>query len=704
MPLLNDEASGAGVSLDGFPCVTPRSVLEFYARSGQTNPINLNAIGYVNPRGRWYGRGQVIVTYKVLKGLTNRASATHTLRFEDDYASPVTIQKLAIVRAKALTGVQGEEDDTSIYLLDLADQRYFGRYTSLNKAYNVRSFRVIDESNQPKYYKDTLNGGSPWSWSDLVKDIWSYLPTALFGTLTEEGDYPTKEPDNFVFRGVTAWDALMSVLDVSGNTIVRSLTGTFKVVSSNGDQPVNEMETDIIRKRTYNPSNDSFPACVYPEKVRVYFPADYMAFQNYSDDEVVAGQDAYRLKPLYSRDIDYSTFLEDVPLHQNVVPGLILPLHAPRTARYDFAGVLLNSSELTTFAEQIATRYMAATTFDNSGVFRSLHTIYHGFYPSLAPGARTEAVAWHLGPQGSKTEVLLSPLEYHPGDKFGLIGSTMLDTYLHYESTDPPDLARNHEPTERFCVVELENDIECNGGVSTGKIEYGVAFGSSLSFLDSGIKHNVYNPAQVRYTKGQRVFVFWHWQAHRFVIIGPAPYAIYRAKLAEKLCPNQDAYLDAHPTNISCCSDVYESLTAKNPLDYAGPKGAIVYLVYDCTEGYLSILAIQHFTYTAVNENFVDTQGCIPELDEYGVPTGNLVAEGECKIKFNFRKFQMQTCWDEEERTLYTFQPVEVLTDWRVENYDLIGTYKPIFVACPCDPEDRVIHRGTACGYGSGSG
>lgn len=699
--MLTDHVANCSYTFDDLPCWLPQGAIDWRESQGLPSPIPGDCVSFILPRGRHYGRGQIVLLGSQLNSIPVRNTFAHTLKFKDSYSDDVKIEKLAIVRVQAITGTISRTDETA-YLVDLADQRWLGRYSVVNAGYNLRSFRVSDSGNSPVYYADSINGSVPWTWQQIVSKLWALLPTA-FGTLVDSGSYPSFPPENLQWRGVSAWEALCSLLDLTGNVAIRKLDGSFEIVSMS-DEQTSGTETPTIRNRLWVPTNDAMPVAFFPEKVKVFFPTDFYAFQSYADTEVVAGQDAFRLKPLYEITVDSTTVLSNVAqIRDSIILGTTLAIHAPQTARYSDFGLLSNHTTLNTFATQVATRYLKAMEWKTTGAITDFHSIYHGFDKNLLPGNRTEAVAWYLGANGSKTEVLLSPLEYRPEDRKGYLGETAVADYLAYEPLDPPDLARNHEPTERWGVFELSADLACDGDGVSAKLLYGSTFYSFIGFGDAHVSHIVYNPSKaVSYKEGDHVYCFWHWQAKAFIVVGPSPSMIFRGILAEDLCSG-GAVLDDEPTAVGCCGYTYPAKFAANPLQLQGQQGDVVYLVYDCEEEGLSILNIQHHVEDIV-QSFWDDSGCVPELDEYGNPTGNMIASGECQLGYNYKPIAVTTCQKNPvSRVLYTFSRIDVMTNWYTYDAGIYGEYTPVFVACPCDPYTELLHRGTRCGYGSGN-
>lgn len=692
------EGDGTDEPSPELTCLDPSSTLAYLDEHGIPHEHVLGvANSFVLPRGREYGRGHVLMLWKDVKQLFNPdekgrpKSFNHTLKFQDAYGE-VEINKLCILRVRAITGISANRPDNSCVMLDLADCRYIGRFTTVNKAYNYRSFRGTKELGGADWYDTTLNGAVPWTWAEVLDNLWDMLPSC-FGTLFDAGSYPTKPPENLIFRGLSAWDAICSVLDACNHTIYRTLVGGFVIVSKADAQAVG-VETATHRKAVWSPTNDQGLGVLFPETIRVYFPADRNAFQNDADEASVAGQDAYRLNPLYSKDV--TTVSVDGFDDVQVFEGGIVSIHATKLARYNEAGTLINGVELTTHAEELAESWLASQDYDSY----SLHTIYHGFHEDLSAGSKTAAVAWYSTGHGSKTEVLLSPLHYDPKDAVGTLGKTHAHE-LSTEFNQPPDLARVHEQTERFLVVRLEEEIECKDGYGDAVIQYGVPYGLPIGWGGAGKTITVHNPSSTTYFENSMVLVFYHWQAKRFIIVGPGTMPEYRTTLTARMCPGENATFEG-AYNTLCCSDLIEDTTAGNPYKLSGMIGDSILLGYDCMEGGLVVKQIEHKETEVVLYPFGSEEGCIPELDEYGNPTGNNVATGECKITYTKRSISAMYCQVETASyVLYSFTAVDVLTLVYAWENDIWGVYTPIFVACPCDTYDELLIEGTTCDYGS---
>src|SRR5262249_11005897 len=129
-------------------------------------------------------------------------------------------QKITLVSAYCVApGFSG--DGQQPYLCELVDRRHHLARIPIDKAYNVRS---ADGSVR---LAGTLNAGIAWTWQQVVQD----LATALgIGTLTPPFT-PDATPENLVFYGGWAWEALCDVLDrIACDVRYWPETDTFSVV------------------------------------------------------------------------------------------------------------------------------------------------------------------------------------------------------------------------------------------------------------------------------------------------------------------------------------------------------------------------------------------------------------------------------------------------------------------------------------------
>lgn len=107
-------------------------------------------------------------------------------------------------------------DSKGAYLLELRDFRQLLFASTVSKIYNV-SYTTADGVKH--YFGHTLYSGNPWTWQDILNDLWQLLPSGAGGPPTLPFA-PAFIPDTIRFVGVSAWEAIGQVLDFCQATVV----------------------------------------------------------------------------------------------------------------------------------------------------------------------------------------------------------------------------------------------------------------------------------------------------------------------------------------------------------------------------------------------------------------------------------------------------------------------------------------------------
>ncbi|HYH63941.1 MAG TPA: hypothetical protein VD866_04515, partial [Urbifossiella sp.] len=238
-------------------------------------PLNTSWWGTVNlfrnPAGRGPGAGAILLT-KADLDLIN-FTADNTLSFLDDRrtSNQIELKRITITRFYCLSSGWAD-DPRAVYLCRLVDRRHFLAQVPIDRAYNVR-----DADGEEYLPATTTDDGDPWTWADVVADIWGEL---------DEGDAPALPfapdgaPENLRFHGATAWESLHSVLDrLACTTVLDHTTDTFTIVRL-GDAAgaaavalaaaLADMDGDELR--TWDAYHGEPDRGRLPEKVRVLFP------------------------------------------------------------------------------------------------------------------------------------------------------------------------------------------------------------------------------------------------------------------------------------------------------------------------------------------------------------------------------------------------------------------------------------------------
>lgn len=224
------------------------------------------------PAGREPGTGAVLLSYASLKTL--KGDADHTLTFEDD-AGKVELKRITVTRAECVVPAAAD-DDGRIYFVELADRRFHLLRRPINRSFNA----VSKGGTSPEYHSATTNGGSPWTWQQLVTELWTLC--GLSGTPTLPAT-PHGTPQEFTFwggvpnrfgRAANCWDALCDVLDrLALVPDYDPVADTFSVVAAGGTNSV-----EAAAKSKLDRADVSWDAAPYdgdrgrrPEKLRVVF-------------------------------------------------------------------------------------------------------------------------------------------------------------------------------------------------------------------------------------------------------------------------------------------------------------------------------------------------------------------------------------------------------------------------------------------------
>ena len=428
-------------------------------------------------------------------------ATSHSLIFEASRLS-VEVSDLHIYDAVAVSGTQSSQS-LDCYLVELRDKRELCKWTTLNTSYNVRT---PDWADTAGYYEATLDGGTPWTWSSMIEDIWgniSGLGGALTTTLME---IPVIDPENFVFPGVSALEAIEHICKHTNNHLVLKRDGTFHIIAQGDSDVANTTLLTTHATKALNPSSPKYNNGVrVPQTVKVYFPHLNPAFQNETND-VNTGTDKYYVRPVHVETVLATTVVPGI----NVLAGGIATIHDSLPALYNEAGTLQNGTDLADQAEKRALefvnglRQLAAPRDD----------IFHAAIP-FELGAAIPRIHWYDFGDGIRTEAMSTPKNPHSGTHNTLTGVN--------ETPGIPDLGRWHLPFERFAVGKVYNadiDVDSSGIV---RILWGSHTSSSVTdWAETDLPHEVraFNIMQRCYKMDSRVILMFHRQSSRWLIIG----------------------------------------------------------------------------------------------------------------------------------------------------------------------------------------
>lgn len=295
-----------GITYGGYSCLDPRSVGESCLRLGlPTGWLSYRANSYTNPLGCRHGTGWLLLTRGTLDDLDQTAGHDLTFSLSKKESNlgesfSVTHKNLHIVGATCLTpGLRG--DRNAAYLVEIADRRRRANMvpkatrSTGETAYNVRiNYPTIWYMGGADYYSDTLNVVTPWTWTEMVENLWN----SHGSTVARLGDYPGLPftphgtPENFYFDGWLFMDALAAVLERLGCALkLDTLTDTYSIVrlcASDTQHDAALVARDRLRVWDDDPV---LPVYVrHPQYLRVYFARRRGGGYDYMDATDPSGQ------------------------------------------------------------------------------------------------------------------------------------------------------------------------------------------------------------------------------------------------------------------------------------------------------------------------------------------------------------------------------------------------------------------------------
>lgn len=716
---------------DCWMALDPTPLIEHFESQGKPYDHVQKCNRFILPIGKEHGRGWILMRASDVDKIQNWSSYSHNIRFlpsEDGENQGFKIEGLGILRVYSVTGYTENSWDASaggqrqrdlgdhFVIVEFVDRRYSYRLSTINKQYNVRAYNVLDASDQPTYWQETLNNGYPWTWLEIIDDLLKWAGVGSLSSVNTNGaQFPQTNPENLKFPGLNAWDALCEVLDQTGHTIWR-LSEEIWFIAALKDNPFAFTSEEYMRQFLEDPGWDQ-PSLAYepngdpnslsvPKEIVVYFPTLKHDWFFESDPLLVDGGDVHDVQPLY---VSYGGDTGDLLNAQK--PHTAVGIYAPLFATYDESGNLTNGTALSNMATQMKELYRAAKGWNAN----SRHNIYL-YYHNLSCGTDISAIQWYNTGNGSRTEIIRNPFKYVPGDEFSNLGRTDISEALSWENFASTNEIRKHNHHTRFAVVRTkdgpqDNDIPPNG-VGQATVLRGSHSGNGSIIWQNSIQdppksiyvHEVYGKT---IPKGTRITCYWHIQTRRWIAIyfedPPCVPKFYSGTLSADMCPSEDGessdLVDICDCSSGCGSGSGTPTTLKNPYKLAGRTGKKVF-VYHTSCGQAEecvVLQVEHEAHELVENDWVHTE---PDCTTQGDVTAEI-----CKLQYAYREYSVMTCKSNNTKgTLLEAEYSRVLTNWWVDGLEIKGRFKHIWTMCACLPYDATLHIGTDCAYGSGSG
>lgn len=309
----------------------------------------------------------------------------------------ISLAGLYVRRASQISAREGETgyagDPNAAMLIELLDVRHVGRWSSINRQYNVRMPAAPYSGSEPsRYYAQSLNSGALWTWATMWADLWAQLP-GVFGSAPALPYTPDGTPEGFRFIGCSTWnDALRIICDrLQLLMIYDPQAGQFSVQQQGAAQPDAQQAEALYSSYEADDGVIVSAATQVPATVRVFFP---IVYQNYGSEPTTGRATNTSLTPAYS--VDVATGVSGAG------PGVV-PLWDDLSAISAFGGSISNTSALNSRAAERAAGWVAHARAEGST------RRYTGALP-FRPGSQNKTITWrNYGPMqpagGCCTEV-----------------------------------------------------------------------------------------------------------------------------------------------------------------------------------------------------------------------------------------------------------------------------------------------------------
>ena len=367
-----------GIGSKLFQLVDPRSVRANRARFRRDVVPNLDrANSFYCPSGRLPCRGWILLPrYEYVK------LDSYSNSFELTVGSMSPFKSLSVVQAQCISrGI--EADANALYLIEVTDGRGVLRNKwfqfPVNSQYNIRA------PGYPQlYYSGSLNSGTAWTWSGMIGNLWG-LMSAFIGTYPGLPTTPSGTPENWVFAGVSAWDALCDVLDHLGMAVACDSTATSPytiVYKGAADTAFDTLQTKYAGNLEDDLEWIDTGSGRVPKTIVVYFT---LRTDQYGQEETVRRDSLqWTSTPLYSISVTApATFTSATGTHY---------LHDDFTIRQDLDGVA-NSADVataTTIASNRVDQYFAKVYGQLLGC---MSQTYSSELPFLT-GSKVDCISW----------------------------------------------------------------------------------------------------------------------------------------------------------------------------------------------------------------------------------------------------------------------------------------------------------------------
>lgn len=367
-----------GITFDGQPVYDARKLYQACVKQGLRTDHWLGKANYfTNPLTK-PGSGKILLTRATLDSLNlESGDKFRELVFADGDSEPVRLKKVVMVGHELAVTPGLEGDEATMYVVELSDPRWFhwDRGNPITTSYNLRT--DLDGS----YVTDTLNAGTPWTWQQIIADLWP----ADLGAVPTLPFTPHGTPESFWFINDYPLNAINHILIrlCCGLKYDQTLD-SYSIVRMGDTDAANAAMSDVL-EATYRPVLRYDGYAIAP--LLAQFPAvlrvEFRVRKPYTDGSL----------PYYS---------VDVPVEgQADVNTAYLVLEDELTAIFDGSSIT-NTTTLDARADQRAAHWQAKRENHDTAVYRE-YSGYFDFAPAL--GCYFAAVGWEDRGRGMLTSI-----------------------------------------------------------------------------------------------------------------------------------------------------------------------------------------------------------------------------------------------------------------------------------------------------------
>lgn len=347
VPLISEDR----MELDGLEVLSPEDV----GLTGYENSFGLCC-------GLRPGCGHVLLAKEDVDRLKDFDEPGHKLEIIES-ARRISIARLVLGPPQTISAATNDgktATSDAAFTVSVYDVRHLTK-TCIDRHYNV-----LDQEN--KFFSSSAPGRQPLTWKQILVDIHAHALKDLVPVVKFNGDFPSRVPVNYDFRGHvwrgSAWEALHRVLtdmqwdliiNTAGELVLFSLATGFKRSNDEQDQ------LDAARQRGLLDAALSTESYFLPEKLCVSFPLRDWQFQTGTEPTAADHHRTTRFELEYT-----STGLLGAKVASRVRVGETEHLHCAIPVLTDEAGRAVNKNVIRDAGKEVALSRVQALTLNDT--------------------------------------------------------------------------------------------------------------------------------------------------------------------------------------------------------------------------------------------------------------------------------------------------------------------------------------------------